>query len=70
MKEHQKKGALKQKIEALYILDRVFKKIPCALYTSVLAKILQNGTKFRYTKAAFKNYRNVSNRQSVESSKS
>ena len=56
MKEHQKKGALKQKIEAsLYTLDWGFKKIPFTLYTYVLAKILQNGAKFRYTKAGFKN---------------
>ena len=67
MKEHQKKGALKQKIEALYILDRVFKKIPCALYTYVLAKILQNGAKFKYTRDGFKNYSNLNNfRQAVE----
>ena len=72
MKEHQKKGALKQKIEAsLYTLDWGFKKIPFTLYTYVLAKILQNGAKFRYTKAGFKNYRNLNNfRQAVESPKS
>ena len=48
-----------------------FKKIPFTLYTSVLvAKILRNGAKFRYTKAGFKNYRNLNNfRQAVESPK-
>ena len=73
MMEHQKKGVLKLKIEAsLYTLDWGFKKIPFTLYTYVLvAKILQNGAKFRYTKAGFKNYRNLSNfRQAVESPKS
>ena len=72
MKEHQKKGALKQKIEAsLYTLDWGFKKIPFTLYTYVSAKILQNGAKFRYAKAGFKNYRNLNNfRQAVESPKS
>ena len=71
--EHQKKGALKQKIEAsLYTLDCGFKKIQLTPDTYVLvAKILQNGTKFRYTKAGFKNYRNLDNfRQAVESPKS
>ena len=49
-----------------------FKKIPFTLDTYVLvAKILQNGAKFRYTKAGFKNYRNLSNfRQALESPKS
>ena len=48
-----------------------FKKIPFTLYPYVLAKILQNGAKFRYAKAGFKNYRNLNNfRQAVESSKS
>ena len=72
MMEHQKKGVLKLKIEAsLYTLDWGFKKIPFTLYTYVLAKILQNGAKFRYTKAGFKNYRNLNNfRQAVESPKS
>ena len=72
MKEHQKKGALKQKIEAsLYTLDWGFKKIPFTLYTYVLARTLQNGAKFRHTKAGFKNYRNLNNfRQAVESPKS
>ena len=48
-----------------------FKKIPFTLYTSVLvAKTLRNGAKFRYTKAGFKNYRNLNNfRQAVESPK-
>ena len=69
---HQKKGALKQKIGAsLYTLDWGFKKIPCTLYTYVLAKILQNGAKFEYTKADFKNYKNLNIfRQAVESPKS
>ena len=72
MREHQKKDALKQKIEAfLYSLDWVFKKNPFTLYTYVLAKILQNCVKFRYTKAGFKNYKNFNNfRQAVESPKS
>ena len=54
--EHQKKGALKQKIEAsLYTLDCGFKKIQLTPDTYVLvAKILQNGTKFRYTKAGIR----------------
>ena len=52
-------------------LDWGFKKIPFTLYTYVLAKILQNGAKFRYRKAGFKNYRNLSNfRQTVENPKS
>ena len=72
MREYQKKGNLKQKIEAsLYSLDWGFKKIPFKLYTYVLSNILQNGAKFRYAKAGFKNYRNLNNfRQAVESSKS
>ena len=73
MREHQKKGALKYKIEAsLFTLDWGFKKIPFTLDTYVLvAKILQNGAKFRYTKADFKNYRSLNNfRQAVESPKS
>ena len=50
---------------------RSFKKNPFTLYTYVLAKALQNCTKFRYTKAGFKNYRNLNNfRQEVESPKS
>ena len=69
MREHQKKSALKQKIEgSLYTLDWGFNKIPFTLYTYVLAKILQNGAKFRYAKAGFKNYTNLNNfRQAVES---
>ena len=52
-------------------MDWGFKKIPFTLYTYVLAKILQNGAKFRYAKAGFKNYRNLNNfRQAVESPKS
>ena len=73
MREHRKKGALKLKIEASqYILDWGFKKMLFTLYTYVLvARILQNGAKSRYTKAGFKNYRNLNNfRQAVESPKS
>ena len=63
MREYQKKkGVLKQKIEAsLYTLDWGFKKIPFTVYTYVLAKILQNGAKFRYAKAGLENYRNLNN---------
>ena len=72
MREYQKKGALKQKVEAsLYTLNWGFKKIPFTLYTCVLAKMLQNDAKFRYAKAGFKNYRNSINfRQAVKSTKS
>ena len=43
----QKKGTLKQEIEAsLYNLYRSFKKIPFTLYTHVFDKILQNRAKF------------------------
>ena len=72
MREYQKKGALKQKIEdSMYTLDWDFKKISFTLHTFVSAKILQNGAKFRYAKAGFKNYRNLNNfRQAVESPKS
>ena len=71
MMEHQKKGVLKQKIESsLYTLEWGFKRIPFTLYTYVLAKILQNDTKFRYAKAGFKNYRNLKNfGQALESQK-
>ena len=71
MREHQKDGALKQKIEAsFYTLDRHLKKIRFTLYSYVLvARILQNGAKS--TKAGFKNYRNLNNfRKAVEISKS
>ena len=73
MREHWKKGALKLKIEASqYILDWGFKKMLFTLYTYVLvARILQNGAKSRYTKAGFKNYRNLNKfKQAVESPKS
>ena len=73
MKEHQKKGALKQKTKAsLYTLDWGFKKTQITIDTYVLvANMLQNGIKFRYTKAGFKNYRNLNNFiQAVESPKS
>ena len=43
-----------------------FKKIPFTLYTKS-----QNGAKFRYAKAGFKNYRNLNNfREAVESPES
>ena len=72
-KKYQKiRNLLKQKIEvSLYTLDCGFKKLPFTLYTYVLAKILQNGAKFRYVKAGFKSYQNLNNfRQAVESPKS
>ena len=73
-REHQKKGALKQKIEAsLYTLYLGFKKIPFTLYTYVLIKILQNGAKFvQKLTPGFKNHMtNLDNfRQAVESPKS
>ena len=72
MRKHQKKGALKQKIEAsLFTLDLGFKKIPFTLDIYVLvAKILENGAKFRYAKAGFKNYINLNNLiKAVESPK-
>ena len=49
-----------------------FKKIPFTFDTYVLvAKILQNGAKFRCTKAGLKNCRNLNNfRKTVESPKS
>ena len=41
------------------------------LYTYVVANILRNGAKFRYSKAGLKNYRNLNNfTQAVESPKS
>ena len=40
------------------------------LYTYVVANILQNGARFRYSKAGLKNYRNLNFRQAVESPKS
>ena len=51
---------------------RGFKKISSTLDTYVLvAKILQNGANFRYTKAGFKSYRNLNNLwQVAESPKS
>ena len=64
MRKHQKKGALD------YVhFGLGFKKIPFTFDTYVLvAKILQNGAKFRYTKAGLKNYRNLNNfRKTVES---
>ena len=72
-REHQKKGALKWKIEASYTLYWGFKKIPFTLYTYVLAKILQNGAKFiQKLTPGFKNHLwNFDNFwQAVESPKS
>ena len=73
-RQHQKKGELKEKIEAfLYTLYWGFKKIPFTLYTFVLAKILQNGANFlQELTPGFKNpMRNWENfRQAVESTKS
>ena len=41
------------------------------IFYVLVAKILQNGAKFSYRKAAFKNYRNLNNfRQALESPKS
>ena len=52
---------------SLYTLHRDFKIIPFTLYTYVLAKILQNGAKFRYGKAGLKNNRNLNHfRQAVK----
>ena len=74
MREHQKKGALKQKTEALlYTFYWGFKKIPFTLYTNALAKILQNGAKFtKKLTLGFKTHmRNLGNsRQAVENPKS
>ena len=54
------------RIEAsLYALDWNFKKTPFTIYTYVSAKILQNGAKFRYAIAGFKNYRNLNNFKEV-----
>ena len=73
-RESQKKGALKQKIEAsLYTLCWGFKKIAFTLYTYILAKILQNGANFiQKLSPCFKNsMRNLDNfRQAVKSPKS
>ena len=71
--EHEKKDALKKKIELpLYTLYWGFKKIPFTVYTYVLAKILQNGAKFtQKLNPDFKNHmRNSDNlRQAIESPK-
>ena len=40
------------------------------LYTYIVANILQNGARFRYSKAGLKNYMNLNFRQAVESPKS
>ena len=58
-REHQKKGALKQNIEAFqYNLYWDLKKIPVTLYTYVLAKILQNDVRFcpKHTFLQLKHY--------------
>ena len=72
--KHQKKRALKRKIEtSLYILYWGFKKISFTLYTNVLAKILLNGAKFiqKLTPGFNNHMRNLDNfRQRVESPKS
>ena len=60
MREYQKKGAVKQKIEAsLYTLVSRKFNLLFTLCTYALANILQNGAKFRYAKAGLKNYRNL-----------
>ena len=73
-RKHQKKSALKQKIEAsLYTLYWGFKKISFTLYIYILVKILQNGAKLiQKMTPGFKNHmRNLDNfRQAVESTKS
>ena len=58
-RKHQKKDALKQQNEAsLYGLYWGLKKITFTLYTFVLVKILQNGTKFiQKLTPDFKNYK-------------
>ena len=73
-RKHQKKNALKQKIEAfLYTLYWGFKKVPFTIYTYVLGKILKNGAKFiQKPTPGFKSHRrNFENfGQAVESPKS
>ena len=73
-REHQKKGALNQKIEdSLYTLYWGFKKILFIIYTYDLAQILQNGAKFiQKLTPNFKNHmRNLDNfRQAVGCAKS
>ena len=63
MREDQKKDPFNRRLRLLqYTLDWGFKEIPFTLYTYVLvAKILKNGAKSRYTKAEFKNYRYLNN---------
>ena len=72
--EHQKKGALNQKIEdSLYTLYQGFKNILFIIYTYDLAQILQNGAKFiQKLTPNFKNHmRNLDNfRQAVGCAKS
>ena len=73
-REHQKKGALKEKIEtSLCTLYWGFKNIPFILYIYVLPKILQNAAKFiQKLTPCFKNHmRNLGNlRKVAESPKS
>ena len=72
-REHQKKGALKQKIEAsLYTLHWGFKEIQFTLYNYVVAKILHNSAKFRQklTPGFTNHMRNLDNfRQALKSLK-
>ena len=72
-KEHQKKGVLKQKIEAfLYTFYWGFKKIPFTFYIYVSTKILQTGVKFiQKLTPGFKNHNDLNNfRKAVEIPKS
>ena len=58
MREYQKKGALKQKIEGpVYTLVSRKLSLLFTLYAYVVANIFQNVAKFRYAKAGLKNYR-------------
>ena len=64
------KGALRSRLLCT-LWTEVSRKLHLHFYTYVIAKILQNGAKFRYAKADFKNDRNLNNfRQAVESPKS
>ena len=72
-REHQNKGALKQKIEAsLYTLYWGFKEIPFILYTYVLTKILKNGAEsIQNLTPGFKNHmRTMDNFRQVYTGKS
>ena len=62
MREYQKKGAVKQKIEAsLYTLVSRKFNLLFTLYTYVIANIFQNDANFRYSKAGLENYKNLNN---------